>query len=160
MNYKYVALPNPAIGMGHVYTARCIVDNALGGGYFSEHLNQIECAWACTLNGKVVGWAAAALEGDFGVLKCVVVDPDHRGNGIGQELTKIRLKYLENNGCKILKSYAWVRTNGQCPSCRTLERNGFTAKEELQGFYSNCKHRCPLCKDNCKCVARVYQKRL
>ena len=160
MSYKLVALPNPSVDISDIYSARKIVDKALGGGYFSEHLDVITCAWMCLHKGSIVGWAATSSEGDVGVLKCVVVDAEHRGKGIGQRFTDVRLKFLEGQGHEVVKSYAWIRVDGSCPSCKTLERNGFTATEELEGFYANYNHKCPSCKDECKCVARVYEKRL
>lgn len=160
MRYKFVALPNPSINMGHIYSARKIVDEALGGGYFSEHLNAINCAWICLHGGSVVGWAATSSEKEIGILKCVVVTPSHRGKGIAQEFVDVRLKFLKSQDYNLVKSYAWVRPSGSCPSCKTLEKNGFIVTEELEGFYEDCDHKCPSCKDKCRCVARVYQKKL
>jgi len=90
----------------------------------------------------------------------VVVHPDYRGKGVAKELTKIRLKYLKNQGCKYVRSYAWVRPDSSCPSCSILEKNGFKVIKEIEGYYSDCKHTCPSCDVDCKCIARVYQKEL
>ena len=67
----------------------------------------------CHLDGELVAWASVVIEEDVGILKCLVVHPDYRGQGIGKELTNIRLQYLKNQGCKYVKSYAWVRPDGQ-----------------------------------------------
>ena len=139
--------------------ARKLVDADLGEGYFSEHLEVIDHAWM-SFSGELVGWASVIVDGYVGILKCVVVHPQYRGEGIAKELTKIRLAYLKDQGCKFVKSYAWVRPDGSCPSCGILEKNGFEVIDELNGYYSRFKHSCPHCDKDCKCSARVYQKEL
>ena len=139
--------------------ARELVDAELGEGYFSEHLEVIDHAWM-SFSGELVAWASVVIDGYVGILKCVVVHPQYRGEGIAKELTKIRLEYLKNQGCKYVKSYAWVRPDGSCPSCGILEKNGFEVIDELNGYYSRFKHKCPYCDKDCKCSARVYQKEL
>ena len=159
-NYKFVVLPNPAMSMSEIHSAKMMVDKALGNGYFSEHLSTIDCAWICSSDRSVVGWAAVSSRDNIGILKCVVVNPEHRGKGLGQKFTDIRIKYLRKQEYKLVESHAWVRPDGSCPSCGTLERNDFVSMEEIKGFYDNCKHRCPSCKGECQCVARVYQRKL
>ena len=45
MKYKYIALPNPIFGYGHLLEATKLVDTAFANGYFRSHLEEIECAW-------------------------------------------------------------------------------------------------------------------
>ena len=145
--------------LGRYNNARKLVDNALGEGYFNEHLEVIEHAWM-SFNAELIAWASVVIEEDIGILKCLVVHPDYRGHGVGKELTNIRLQYLKNQGCKYVKSYAWVRPDGSCPSCGILESKGFEVIEEIKGYYDKCKFQCPACDNKCECIARVYQKEL
>ena len=150
---KYVALPNPTINMTHIYSAAKIVDTAFATGYFNNHLNEIQCAWIVLDDDTVVGWAAVS---DC-MLRCVVVHPDYRGQGIGRTLTEKRLKYLGD--CDSVISYAWVRPDGTCMSCKNLENFGFKLEKELDNYYNETRMKCKYCDTNCNCVARLYLKR-
>lgn len=151
-NVIYAALPNPKINLNHIYQATQLVDDAFAAGYFKNHLNEIHCAWVALDGDKVVGWAAV---GDC-ILRCIVVHPDYRGQGIGKRLTEERLKYLGD--CKEVVSYAWVRPNGECMSCKNLENFGFELAKELPEYYNNTRSNCKYCGSNCTCVARLYVK--
>lgn len=149
---KYVGLPNPLINMGHIYQATQLVDDAFAAGYFKNHLNEIQCAWVALDGNKVVGWAAVS---DC-MLRCIVVDRDYRGAGIGKRLTEERLRYLGD--CDEIVSYAWVRPNGKCMSCKNLENFGFELVEELTDYYSDTRNNCKYCGKQCGCVARLYRR--
>lgn len=149
---KYIALPNPKINMTHIYDAAKIVDASFADGYFMDHLNEIQCAWVALDDDKVVGWAAVS---DC-MLRCVVVHPDHRGQGIGKRLTEERLKYLGD--CDSVVSYAWVRPDGRCMSCKNLENFGFYLDKELDNYYSETRMGCKYCGEGCRCIARLYKK--
>ena len=150
---KYIALPNPKINMTQIYDAAEIVDNAFANGYFNNHLNEIQCAWIAMDDDRVVGWAAVS---DC-MLRCIVVHPDYRGRGIGKRLTEERLKYLDN--CDSVMSYAWVRPDGTCMSCKNLENFGFKLEKNLDDYYSETRMKCKYCGVDCNCVARLYLKR-
>jgi len=129
-----------------------LVDKAFAAGYFKNHLEEIDCAWIALDGDKVVGWATVAKC----TLRCIVVHPDYRGFGIGRRLTEERLKYLES--CNSIISYAWVRPNGECMSCKNLENFGFELAKELPDYYNKSRSKCKYCGGNCKCVARLYVK--
>lgn len=148
----YAAIPNPLFGYRQMFDAVELVDEAFAAGYFKNHLEEIKCAWIALDGDKVVGWAAV---GDC-ILRCIVVHPDYRGQGIGKRLTEERLKYLGD--CKEVVSYAWVRPNGECMSCKNLENFGFELAEELPDYYNNTRSNCKYCGSNCTCVARLYVK--
>lgn len=158
---KYVALPNPSINMGHIYQARELVDEAFAGGYFKNHLDEIECAWVALDGSQVVGWASVSTKRDvileeICVLRSIVVHPDYRKQGIGKRLTEERLKYLNN--CTKIISYAWVRPDGRCMSCKNLENFGFKLHEELKDYYNTTRSNCKYCGEDCNCIARLYLK--
>ena len=150
---EYIALPNPCITMKHIYEARDIVDDAFANKYFSNHLNEITCAWIALHDDKVVGWAAVS----ECKLRCVAVHPEYRGQGVGRTLTEKRLKYLGD--CDSVISYAWVRPDGTCMSCRNLENFGFKLEKELDDYYNETRMKCEYCGTDCNCVARLYLKR-
>jgi ribosomal protein S18 acetylase RimI-like enzyme len=156
---KYIALPNPTISMGHIYQAADIVDSAFAAGYFNNHLNEIQCAWVALDEDKVVGWAAVSLTFTDCILRCIAVHPDYRGQGIGKRLTEERLKYLDYCGCHDVISYAWVRPDGTCMSCKNLENFGFKLKKELDDYYNETRMKCKYCGTGCQCKARLYLKR-
>lgn len=146
----YAAIPSPLFGYKQMFEAIDLVDNTFAAGYFKDHLEEIECAWIALDGEKVVGWAAV---GDC-ILRCIVVHPDYRGQGIGKRLTEERLKYLGD--CEKVISYAWVRPDGTCMSCKNLENFGFKLHRELNDYYNEI--RCKYCGSSCKCVARQYIK--
>ena len=157
----YAAIPSPLFGYKQMFDAVELVDEAFAAGYFKNHLEEIHCAWVALDGDKVVGWAADCVERNepapnVGTLRCIVVHPDYRGKGIGKRLTEERLKYLSN--CNNIISYAWVRPNGECMSCKNLEDFGFKLQEELEDYYSNVRMKCKYCGKNCTCSARLYKK--
>ena len=144
----YYSLPNEKFNYRHLLEANRLVDDSFANGYFINHLNEIQRAWIALEKKRVVGWAAVS----ECTLRCVVVHPDYRGQGIGQELTRLRLEYLDC--CDKVYSYAWVRPDGTCMSCKNLENFGFTLHKEVNEYYNKCKY----CGSNCGCVARQYIK--
>ena len=148
----YAAIPSPLFGYKQMFDAVELVDEAFAAGYFKNHLEEIKCAWIALDGDKVVGWAAV---GDC-ILRCIVVHPDYRGQGIGKRLTQERLKYLGD--CKEVASYAWVRPDGRCMSCKNLENFGFEVVKELTDYYNITRSKCKYCGSNCTCVARLYVK--
>jgi len=148
----YAAIPSPLFGHKQMDDAIELVDEAFAAGYFKNHLVEIKCAWIALDGEKVVGWAAV---GDC-ILRCIVVHPDYRGQGIGKRLTEERLKHLGD--CKEVISYAWIRPDGRCMSCKNLENFGFELSKELPEYYNNTRSDCKYCGSNCTCVARLYVK--
>lgn len=149
---EYITLPSPKVKTKHTEQAKCIVDAAFADGYFDNHLNEIDCAWVALDDDKAVGWAAVSECG----LRCIAVHPDYRGQGIGRTLTEKRLKHLGD--CDSVISYAWVRPDGTCMSCKNLENFGFKFTEELDDHYSGTRIKCKHCGTDCSCIARLYLK--
>ena len=153
MTIKYFAIPNAQFGYKQLYEATTLVDDAFCSGYFTNHLKEIKCAWVAMDNEKIVGWASV----QDCTLRCIVVDPQYRGQGIAQKLTEERLKYLGD--CDQIISYAWVRPDGTCMSCKNLENFGFKLHQELEDYYYNTRTEgCKYCGGGCRCIARQYVK--
>jgi len=81
-------------------------------------------------SGKTIGYAFATIEGyDYmalrgpaGVLQDVIVDPEHRGRGVGRQLVAATLAYLRSRGApRVVLSTA--ARNG--PAQRLFETAGF-----------------------------------
>lgn len=155
---EYIALPNPTITLRDIHNAARLVDNSFANGYFKNHLSEIQCAWIVLKDKEVIGWASVCRDKkkSEGVLRCVVVDPRYRGMGIGRTLTEKRLEYLDD--CDRIISYAWVRPDGTCMSCKNLENFGFSLQEELIDHYNDTRSQCKYCGSSCTCVARLYVK--
>jgi N-acetylglutamate synthase-like GNAT family acetyltransferase len=158
----YAAIPSPLFGYKQMFEALELVDNAFATGYFKKHLEEIECAWVALDEEKVVGWASVCVERNepapnVGMLRCIVVHPDYRGKGIGKRLTEKRLKYLDKD-CFLILSYAWIRPDGTCMSCKNLENFGFKLHKELNDYYNETRQACKYCGSGCKCTARQYIK--
>ena len=156
MAFTYIQIPSPRFGFQQITETCRIVDNAMGYGYFNDHIKEIKCGWVCFHADAIVAWAAVSKDKDIGILKCVVVDPLFRGQGIASKLTEIRLQYLKN--CSIIYSYAWIRPNGYCASCKNLEKFGFEVVSEIPKYFANTKYKCPVCIKECNCLARKYKK--
>lgn len=150
---QYIQIPHPLFGFKQLFDATALVDDAFAAGYFNNHLDEIECAWVVLDDDKVIGWAAVS----ECMLRCITVHPDYRGLGIGKNLTELRLEYL--GGCDRVISYAWVRPNGDCMSCRNLENFGFELEKELEDYYSDTRMNCKYCGEDCSCVARLYVRK-
>ena len=140
-----------------------IVDSSMGDGYFETQLGRHTVGWiaVCGLfpEPEVVAYASIVKENEDCVLKCSAVHPDYRSQGIGTKLVKARLDYLEDEGCDVVKSYAWI-VDGKCPAEKALTANGFTSVEDIENFYENSNIPCLMCEDNCRCTARIFEKKL
>ena len=162
MNIDYIQLPSPLFGFKQLFEASKIVDNAFAAGYFNNHLKEIECGFVALDGDKVIGWAAVSVKtnesnSSEGLLRCIAVHPNYRGQGVGKRLTEKRLKYLDY--CSSVWSYAWVRPNGNCMSCKNLENFGFKIHKELDDYYTTTRAKCKYCGKKCTCKAVLYVRR-
>ena len=153
----YIQLPIKKLDNETLKQCEKLVDTGLGVGYFKDHIPDVSNVWLCYDEEKIVAWATTSDREDYAILKCIVVDKKYRRKGIAKRLTELRLAFLKVQGFSKAKSYAWVHQNGECPSCKNLEKLGFTVSEDRFNFY---KTYCPECGHYCNCVARVLEKKL
>jgi ribosomal protein S18 acetylase RimI-like enzyme len=89
--------------------------------------------------GEVLGYTFAGIEGvDYmslrgpaGVLHDIVVDPAHRGLGIGRALLDATLDALEERGAP--RVVASPRQSGTCPAQRLFARAGYSTLDDRDG---------------------------
>ncbi|MFH1728758.1 MAG: GNAT family N-acetyltransferase [Pseudomonadota bacterium] len=96
-----------------------------------------------------------------GSLCSLCVRENLQSKGIGQMLSKKRIKWLETEKCNIILGVAWL-SNLQHTSDRVFRKLGFKEIKEVVGFYKKDTEEhpfeCPGCKKQpCICSARLYQ---
>ena len=104
---------------------------------------------AGTLQGKKVG-----------SLCCLSVREELQRKGIGQALTKCRLRWLTAQGCDFALGVSWLSSLAHT-SKRLFEKQGFEAMGEVEEFYKQdaIKHPfdCPGCqRQPCECSAILF----
>ncbi len=57
-------------------------------------------AFACYDKGQVTGTGNVIVNGEVGWLGNIIIEPSHRSNGLGFQLTRYLVEYLKTQGCK------------------------------------------------------------
>lgn len=58
--------------------------------------------FACMADGQLAGTGNVIINGDVGWIGNIIVEPSHRSNGIGFQISRYLVDYLRSNGCKSL----------------------------------------------------------
>ena len=143
-----------------------LVDNTFGEGLFfrqtwDSSIHQwvvLEEGW---YNDELVGYCSAQInqEESLGILKTSVVNLSRQKSGIGDVMVKHRLKWLQEQGVRTIKSYAWF-VDGAVPAQKMLMNNGFEPKDDIKGYWNDHHNKnfpCKVCGSNCKCIARIFE---
>jgi len=143
-----------------------LVDNTFGEGLFfrqtwDSSIHQwvvLEEGW---YNEELVGYCSAQInqEESLGILKTSVVNLSRQKSGIGDTMVKHRLKWLQEQGVRTIKSYAWF-VDGAVPAQKMLMNNGFEPKDDIKGYWNDHHNKnfpCKVCGSNCKCIARIFE---
>lgn len=143
-----------------------LVDNTFGEGLFfrqtwDSSIHQwvvLEEGW---YNDELVGYCSAQInqEESLGILKTSVVNLSRQKSGIGDTMVKHRLKWLQEQGVRTIKSYAWF-VDGAVPAQKMLMNNGFEPKDDIKGYWNDHHNKnfpCKVCGSNCKCIARIFE---
>jgi predicted N-acetyltransferase YhbS len=85
-------------------------------------------AFVAEHEGLIVGTAMSTTNGEAGWVGLVFVAPDHRGRGLGAELTAAAVEVLEKAGCRTLLLVATEQGR------RVYERFGFVADTSYEVF--------------------------
>jgi GNAT superfamily N-acetyltransferase len=136
------------------------------------------------LEGKLVGIATARVlpENDFdyyvpfgkeaverlfqqhrvGSMETASVTESLQGQGIGQELTRHRIRWLSEAGCTAVIGVSWESGLANT-SDRVFTKLGFERLSQVRGFYAHDSVRrgfiCPVCgSPPCRCSASLYVK--
>ena len=163
MNYEIIAVSDSRVTLNMMMDAVDIVESSMGDGYFRSQIGPDNKSWIAVTTEyegtpKVIAYASITKLKTDCVLKCSAVHPDYRGRGVGTGLVKKRLEYLESEGCKIVKSYAWI-IDGECPAEKALIANGFYAIMDVEQFYQ-ASIPCNICGGGCLCTARIFERKL
>jgi len=143
-----------------------LVDSTFGEGLFfrqtwDSSIHQwvvLEEGW---YNEELVGYCSAQInqEESLGILKTSVVNLSRQKSGIGDTMVKHRLKWLQEQGVRTIKSYAWF-VDGAVPAQKMLMNNGFEPKDDIKGYWNDHHNKnfpCKVCGSNCKCIARIFE---
>ena len=143
-----------------------LVDDTFGEGLFfrqtwDSSIHQwvvLEEGW---YNEELVGYCSAQInqEESLGILKTSVVNLSRQKSGIGDTMVKHRLKWLQEQGVRTIKSYAWF-VDGAVPAQKMLMNNGFEPKDDIKGYWNDHHNKnfpCKVCGSNCKCIARIFE---
>ena len=143
-----------------------LVDDTFGEGLFfrqtwDSSIHQwvvLEEGW---YNEELVGYCSAQInqEESLGILKTSVVNLSRQKNGIGDAMVKHRLKWLQEQGVRTIKSYAWF-VDGVVPAQKMLMNNGFEPRDDIRGYWNKDHNKafpCKICGANCKCIARIFE---
>jgi len=84
-----------------------------------------EGCFAAELRGRVVGVLTTTTYGPLAFLGAVIVSPDLRGKGVGQQMMEAALRHLQETGVRTVRLYAYLN------AVRFYERLGFQAEYEV-----------------------------
>ena len=92
-----------------------------------------EGCFAAELRGRVVGVLTTTTYGPLAFLGAVIVSPDLRGKGVGQQMMEAALRYLQEIGVRTVRLYAYLN------AVRFYERLGFQAEYEVVRWHGVAK---------------------
>lgn len=101
---------------------------------------------------------ATKVVGSFSTL---CVHETFQGKGIGQEISKLRLRWLQSRACEVIVGISWVSGLAHT-SDRVFEKMGFGSVKRIENFFyqssiENPFH-CPGCGDPpCTCAGILYR---
>lgn len=170
---KIIKIPSD-LHIHYAIQAEELVDNTFGKGMFfkqtwDSNIHQWFLFYSEQLPYSVyphqqflVGYCSAQInrEKSAGILKTSVVDHYGRKKGVGDAMVKHRVKWLQEEGVKTIRSYAWF-VDGIVPAQKMLMNNGFKPIDDIRGYWNKDHNKafpCKICGENCKCVARIFER--
>jgi GNAT superfamily N-acetyltransferase len=103
--------------------------------------------------------ATKLLPGQIAHIIGVILKDEYRGQGIGKELLKVRLKWAREVGAKFALSNSWV-SKQHFNSARLFEAGGFQVVTRFTNFNPYGKTPCNFCGDSCRCENIVFLKEI
>ncbi|MFN8369591.1 MAG: GNAT family N-acetyltransferase [Bacteriovoracaceae bacterium] len=96
-----------------------------------------------------------------GSLTTLAILESHQGQGIGKKITKKRLEWLKEQGCKVIVGLSWV-SGLKHTSDRVFEKMGFKAVKKIDKFFWESSIQkpfdCPGCLSApCACAGIMYR---
>lgn len=94
-----------------------------------------------------------------GICETIAVDSEYEGQGLGTELVKQQIKYLEMCGVDGAVAVSWHRED-HYDSRPLFEKLGFEAAETHDDYYTSLPEdiHCVDCEASCECGATVFKK--
>lgn len=110
-------------------------------------------------NSEIANELAAKKVAQFSTL---AVSEALQGQGIGQQISAQRLKWVESQNCDVVVGVSWV-SGLKHTSDRVFEKMGFKAQKRVDGFYKKWSIKkpfdCPACHVlPCACSAIFYRR--
>lgn len=103
------------------------------------------------------GWNGLLASGSAGLLESGALRPERRRQGLGSQLYRVRLRWLEALGCSWALAQSWV--GSPSPSLPVLERYGFRPLFYRPRAWEGDD--CPVCGPQaCRCGAVMLGRRL
>lgn len=95
-----------------------------------------------------------------GVLESSAVSENYRKQGVGEELTRLRVEWLKSQDASKIVCLAWVYPDGSLPAKAQLTANGLKEITRIEGLWNQeCKfysRSCLECGPDCKCTGAVF----
>lgn len=102
----------------------------------------------------------------IGLLDSVAIADGYGGRGYGAELIRRCLSRMEEDGCDLAVSMAWVHRDGVEPIRKALSSAGLSRSDlVIEGYWnewvdSSAGHDCPICGAPCHCFGAFWYRRL
>ena len=143
-----------------------LVDETFGEGmFFKQTWDSATHQWLAISEGGDNDWfsgycsAQIKQEGTLGILKTSVVDWHWRSQGVGTEMVRHRVEWLQEQGVSTIRSYGWF-VEGVVPAQKMLMNNGFKPIDDIRNHWIDEYSKafpCSICGPVCKCVARIFE---
>lgn len=95
----------------------------------------------------------------IGELKSSAVAPAARCRGIGTQMLRARLAFLQGHGCRFAVVASWFSADAGHSSLGMLERAGFMQLATIPGYWADeqsaAGYACPDCGGRCRCTAII-----
>ncbi len=101
--------------------------------------------------------AAKLLTGQIAHMIAAVLKDEYRGQGIGRELLKVRMKWVREVGAKFALSNSWV-SQQNFNSARLFQADGFQEVTRFSNLNANTEYPCLVCGPVCRCENIIYLK--
>lgn len=139
------------------YVVGAFDNNQLIGVGIARAMGSEDYEYYTPFTPEIRSWFQEYHMGSFDTL---AIEDAYRGQGIGQAISRMRLKWLKEKGCNRVIGVSWVSGLAHT-SNRVFEKMGFKAFKKVENFYGETSLKypfdCPGCKVHpCACAAILY----
>ena len=98
--------------------------------FFRQYDGMRDCVWLCEHNNKIVGSLVLMHRpNDTAQLRYFLLEPPYRGSGIGKELMRLGMEFMDLKGYKT--SYLWT-TSDLSTAASLYKRHGYALTQEKE----------------------------